>query len=108
MSTFIPALPGYQMIWLEGEARKENVYRSDVIGWKLSDLGGPIPVGVKYTGEFLDGLGGWTAVLAPDGRVYVNMITKPFEDLDEWLGWVKERIEQELAQREAELEKMRR
>jgi hypothetical protein len=43
-------------------------------------------------------------VLAPDGRVYVGGRIKPFEDLDEWLGWVMEQIEKELAQREAELE----
>jgi hypothetical protein len=105
MSTFIPALPGYQMIWLEGEAHKENVRRVDVIGWKISDRDQPTPVGVLCSFEDLEG---WTAVLAPDGRVYVNMITKPFEDLDEWLGWVKEQIEKELAERQAELERMRR
>ena len=47
-------------------------------------------------------------MLAPDGRVYVGGRIKPFEDLDEWLGWVMEQIEKELAQREAELEKMRK
>jgi hypothetical protein len=105
MSTFIPALPGYQMIWLEGEARKENVCRSDVIGWKISDRDQPTPVGVLCSFEDLEGR---TGVLAPDGRVYVGGRIKPFEDLDAWLGWVKEQIEQELTQREAELEKMRR
>jgi hypothetical protein len=32
MSAFIPALPGYQIIWFDGEAGKENVRRVDVIG----------------------------------------------------------------------------
>jgi hypothetical protein len=104
MSTFIPASPGYQMIWLEGEARKENVCRSDVIGWKISDRDQPTPVGVLCTFEDLEGP---TAVLAADGRVYVGGMIKPFGDLDEWLAWVKEQIEKELAEREAELEKMR-
>ena len=105
MSAFIPALPGYQIIWLDGEAGKENVRRVDVIGWKLSDGHSPTPVGVLCT---LEDLEGWAAVLAPDGRVYVGGRIKPFEDLDEWLGWVMEQIEKELAQREAELEKMRK
>jgi hypothetical protein len=51
MSAFIPALPGYQIIWLDGEAGKENVRRVDAIGWKLSEPGGsaPAPLVDRYS-----------------------------------------------------------